>query len=449
MTLLELNSLVSRLINTTFSETYWITSEVSDVRFNRHCYLEFVQKSDIGSTPVARARGTIWMRTWMGLKSKFERVTGQPLSNGMQVMVEVEVNFDPLYGYSLNVVDINPSFTLGDIARRRQEIISRLKADGIYDLNRKIDLPRLITRVAVISAEGAAGYQDFCNQLDNNKYNLKFHHRLFPAIMQGENTASSIISALDHIAENSEDWDLVIIIRGGGSTSDLQGFDSYELASNIAQFPIPVITGIGHERDNTVIDEVAHTRVKTPTAAAEFLISHQYAELNRVMEIEEYVVNYSKQVLLNENNKLARFSEKLPTLYQLRRAMEERKLDNILGNIVSQIRSQKIREQGRLTLTEQRLKSQCQLFINSHKSRLEKALAKIDASSPEHTLRLGYSITRLNGLALTSTSRLRAGDQLHTTLADGIVVSTVNQAPAPSDEDLRRHPMSPPEFFTA
>ena len=449
MTLLELNSLVSRLVSSTFSDTYWITSEVSDVRVNRHCYLEFVQKAELGGNAVARARGTIWMNTWLGLKRKFEHVTGQPLSDGMQVMVEVQVRFDPLYGYSLNVLDINPSFTLGDIARRRQEIISRLKADGVYDLNRSVALPRLLNRIAVISAEGAAGYQDFSNQLDNNKYGLRFYRQLFPATMQGENTASSIIHALDQIALEADKWDVVIIIRGGGSTSDLQGFDNYELASNIAQFPLPVVTGIGHERDNTVIDEVSHTRVKTPTAAAEFLITHQYGELCHVLEAEDFIVNYVKQVLVNEENRLIRLSEKLPTLYQLRRSREEQNLDHLQNALIAQILSRRLREHGRLTLTEQLLKSQIQLLLSNHKNQLERAEAKITASSPEHTLRLGYSITRLNGRAVTSITTLHSGDQLHTTLANGTVVSTVNQANEESDEKLRDHPMSPPEYFTA
>lgn len=286
MRLYELNRMVHELIEGEFTDTYWVTAELSDVKTHgKHCYMEFIEKSALTNDLIAKASGHIWANVWSRLRPIFENATGQPLSNGMQVMVNVEVTFSEKYGYSLNVVDIDPTYTLGDIAKRRKEIIDQLKSDGVFDLNKELPLPTVLNRIAVISSSSAAGYQDFCHQIENNSYGLGFKVQLFPAVMQGSNVESSVIDALDKIHSEKEKWDVVVIIRGGGATSDLSGFDSYDLGLNVAQFPLPIITGIGHERDNTVIDEVSHTRVKTPTAAAEFIIEHQYEELCRLEEM--------------------------------------------------------------------------------------------------------------------------------------------------------------------
>ena len=273
ITLYELNELVKETLELGMPDTYWVQAELSEVRVNNgHCYVEFVQKDRRGSGLVAKARGNIWRNVFAILKPTFEQSTGQLFTAGIKVLVEVSISFHELYGYSLNVIDIDPSYTLGDMARKRQEILRQLQEEGVLELNKELDMPMLPRRIAVISSPTAAGYGDFSNQLMNNQGGFYFYTELFPAIMQGDGVEQSILQALDIIYSREDEFDVVVIIRGGGATSDLTGFDTYPLAAAVAQFPLPVITGIGHERDDTVLDMVSHTRVKTPTAAAEFLL---------------------------------------------------------------------------------------------------------------------------------------------------------------------------------
>ena len=345
----------------------------------------------------------VWANRWGLLKTYFEKTTGQALSAGMQVLVSVEPTFHELYGFSLNVIDIDPTFTLGDIARRRMEIIRQLKEEGVAEMNKELPLPRLLQRIAVISSATAAGYGDFSDQLQSNQYGLHFLTRLFPATMQGDGVEQSIISALNAIASDMDSWDIVVIIRGGGSTSDLSGFDTLALAENVAQFPLPIITGIGHERDDTVIDMVAHTRVKTPTAAAEFLIHHQARELAAVEEFAERIASLSMLQLQREQVRQQNITAKLPTLLSLVSA----------------------RENNRLSMLWQRLSSACTTRFMKEQHRIERTSDKMQSADPEHVLRLGYSITRINGKAVTDASSLNPGDIVTTTLANGEVMSQV------------------------
>ncbi|MDO5446215.1 MAG: exodeoxyribonuclease VII large subunit, partial [Prevotellaceae bacterium] len=272
--LYELNRLVKDSITESMTEEYWVRAELSECyEKGGHCYLELVEKGKKSNTFIAKARAIIWADTWGLLKYSFEKTTGQHLARGMQVLMQVYPNFHESFGFSWIVTDIDPTFTLGDIAKKRQEIIQQLKDEGVFDLNKFLTLPLFCQRIAVISSESAAGFGDFSNQLLNNTHGFHFSVTLFPAIMQGEMVERSIIAALDKIYDCADSFDCVVIIRGGGASSDLTGFDTYPLAANVAQFPLPIITGIGHERDDTVLDLVSNTRVKTPTAAAEFLVS--------------------------------------------------------------------------------------------------------------------------------------------------------------------------------
>ena len=404
LSLYELNSIVRSRIESLSTETYWVKAELSELRVSRgHCYMEFVQKAEAGNGLVAKARGQVWANRWGLLKTYFEKTTGQALSAGMQVLVSVEPTFHELYGFSLNVIDIDPTFTLGDIARRRMEIIRQLKEEGVAEMNKELPLPRLLQRIAVISSATAAGYGDFSDQLQHNQYGLHFLTRLFPATMQGDGVEQSIISALNAIASDMDSWDIVVIIRGGGSTSDLSGFDTLALAENVAQFPLPVITGIGHERDDTVIDMVAHTRVKTPTAAAEFLIHHQAQELAAVEDFAERIASLSMLQLHREQVRQQNITAKLPTLLSLVSA----------------------RENNRLSMLWQRLTSACTTRFMKEQHRIERIGDKMQSADPEHVLRLGYSITRINGKAVTDASSLNPGDIVTTTLANGEVMSEV------------------------
>jgi len=299
ISLFELNNLVKELLTDSFTDTYWVTAELSEVRVSAkgHCFLELVEKGERGSAPVAKAHAVIMSYLFPMLKMTFEEATGQSLVAGLKVQLEVAVSFNEVYGYSLVVKDIDPDYTMGSLARLRKEILEHLERDGVIDMNKELTLPRPLQRIAVVSSATAAGYGDFCNQLNNNVQGYRFVYRLFPAVMQGETTAASVISALDDIAAEYEQWDAVAIIRGGGAVSDLAGFEDYDLAAYCAQFPLPIITGIGHERDTTVLDFVANTHLKTPTAVAAFLIEQMDEEARWIETIENMMLNWSLQRL--------------------------------------------------------------------------------------------------------------------------------------------------------
>ena len=405
MTLLELNGRVKSSLQFSMPDAYWVQAEISGISPSGqgHCYLELVQKDPTGRTFLAKAKANIWRGTWMRLKPYFEAETGQTLQVGMKVLLQVSVTFHEVYGYSLVVLDIDPTYTMGDMARRRKEILEQLARDGVIGLNRELDIPALPHRIAVISSATAAGWGDFRNQLENNLYGFRFYVKLFPALMQGDDVERSVISALDAVAARRDDFDIVVIIRGGGAVSELSCFDSYNLAYNIANFPLPVITGIGHERDDTVADVVAHTKVKTPTAAAEFIIN---MALDCAQELEGLTRRMSDAItgrMNAENVRLERLSQKLPSLFAVLKTRQEQILENYLMRSLTGIRN---------ILTQ-----------NTHKLELfEKSLSGAD---PVQILRKGYSITRCNGKVVTEASDLNRGDRLTTVFADGKVESEI------------------------
>lgn len=405
ISLYELNNLVKQALRRHLPDTYWIEAELSDVRSNYsgHCYLEFVQKDASGNTLIAKARGTIWSNVYKMLKPYFEEETGQAFASGIKVRVCVSVEFHELYGHSLTVVDIDPTYTVGDMVRKRREILRRLEEEGVLDLNKELDFPMLPQRIAVISSATAAGYGDFCNQLERNPYGLVFYPKLFPAIMQGERVEESIIAALDRIYAEMEHWDAVAIIRGGGATSDLSGFDSYDLAANCAQFPLPIITGIGHERDDTVIDSVVHTRVKTPTAAAEFLISCMYESALMLEDYTNRIIGGVEVRMEREKHRLERLTERIPMTTNMYLQRGHFKIETIWQRLETALQHKMIKETHRLSLLEHR----------------------VMAASPEHLLKKGYSITMLNGKAVTDASTLKKGDRIVTMLHRGKIESEI------------------------
>ena len=405
LSLFELNQLVRRSVRTCLPDEYWVQVELSDVRANYsgHCYLECVQKDPKSNSLIAKARGIIWSNVFSQLKPYFEQETGQAFVSGIKVLVKVTVDFHELYGYSLTIVDIDPAYTLGDMARRRREILLRLQEEGVLSLNKELELPVLAQRIAVISSATAAGYGDFCNQLENNAFGFAFYPRLFPAIMQGERVEASVIAALDRIYAESEKWDVVVIIRGGGATSDLSGFDTYDLAASCAQFPLPIITGIGHERDDTVIDLVAHTRVKTPTAAAEFLVNHlrQTAE-----QLENYAYYIRQEVparLNREKERLERCITRIPASVQMRLQREDFRRVRLAKRMEVAWQSRLAREQYRLELSS-RLSVALQARLLKEKHRLDLLEKSVEAASPDLLLKRGYSITLKDGKAVTDAS---------------------------------------------
>ena len=315
LSLYDLNALVRRSLEQCLPDEYWVQAELSDVRTNStgHCYLEFIQKDPRSNNLIAKARGTIWANVYRLLKPYFEESTGQAFVSGIKVLVQVTVSFHELYGYSLTVQDIDPTYTLGDMARRRREILKQLEEEGVLTLNKELEMPVLPQRIAVVSSPTAAGYGDFCHQLKNNSRGFFFHTELFPALMQGDRVEESVLSALDAILNRQEDFDAVVIIRGGGATSDLSGFDTYLLAAACAQFPLPIITGIGHERDDTVLDSVAHTRVKTPTAAAEYLINCMDLAADELEVLISQLHESVRSRLTEEHRKLISYRNRIPS----------------------------------------------------------------------------------------------------------------------------------------
>ena len=435
LSLLELNSLVRRSITSCLPDEYWVQAELSDVRVNYsgHCYLEFVQKDATGNALLAKARGIIWANVFTRLRSYFERETGQAFVSGLKVLVKVTVDFHELYGYSLTVVNIDPTYTLGDMVRRRKEILRQLDEEGILTLNKELELPVLTQRIAVISSATAAGYGDFCNQLLHNSFGFVFYPRLFQAIMQGEQVEQSIIQALDRINATRDNWDVVVIIRGGGATSDLSGFDTYDLAANCAQFPLPIITGIGHERDDTVLDMISHTRVKTPTAAAEFLINHVrrtaqeleayeeviYQEVPRELEAyEEVIYQEVPRLLQQEKQRLDSFVTRIPGQVQMRLQRENFRQEKFKDRMKTAWQSRLLQENYRLQLMP-RLLSALQNRVQRETHRLELLAQRVDSASPEKLLKKGYSLTLLDGKVVTDASQLKLGDEVETRLAKG------------------------------
>ena len=404
--LLELNRLVRATIEDTLCEQYWLEAEIGQIGENNgHCYLEFIQKVEGHNTPVARAKAKCWRNVWGSVRPYFEHTTGQTLTLGMKVLVLVHPDFHEAFGFSWIVDDIDPRFTLGDMARRRQEIIRQLKAEGVFDLNRELPLPLFTQRIAVISSSTAAGYGDFCRQLEENNRGFRFSVTLYESLMQGEGVERSIISALDKINAHIDDYDCVVIIRGGGATSDMSGFDSLLLAENVANFPLPVITGIGHDRDECILDMVSHTRVKTPTAAAAFLIDRLEQVARRIDDAADRITSYVQHRMEIEKMRLSRAAERIPILFSLVKSKQENKMETLNQRIASAVLRLIDRHRHTIDILEQRTKS----------------------LDPTLLLQRGYTITLVNGHALRSPSAVKPGDIIVTRLADGMVKSTVNE----------------------
>lgn len=380
--LYALNALVHEAVSNALPDEYWVEAELAECRErNGHCYMELVEKDERSNSPIAKASAKCWRQTWTLLHATFLRATGQPLRAGMKVLLRVYPQFHEAYGFSWIVSDIDPTYTIGDLACRRQEIIKTLKAQGVFDLQRELRLSPFAQRIAVISAESAAGYGDFCRQLLDNEYNLQFHTELFPAIMQGERVEQSVIQALNLINNRIDDFDAVVIIRGGGATSDMSGFDTLPLAENVANFPLPIITGIGHDRDECVLDMVSHTRVKTPTAAATLLTAHLCNTLQQVADAENVIAHYAQDRLQRHRLQLEHITTLLPHLAQ-------------------------------------------RLMTEAHHS-LERIQLKLEGYDPQLLLQRGYSITLHSGQIVKSPQDVKSGDEIETRLKQGTIKSII------------------------
>ncbi|MCF0202161.1 MAG: exodeoxyribonuclease VII large subunit [Bacteroidaceae bacterium] len=403
-TLHQLNTLVKNAIEGNMDFAYWVEAEISSLSVKAgHCYIDLIEKDPRSNTPTAHSRAQCWANQWAYVSGHFLSSTGSQLAAGMKILVQVRPTFHAAYGFSWNIIDIDPTYTIGDMQRKREEIIRTLKEDGVFDMQRQLPFSAFTKRIAVISAKNAAGYGDFCSQLAGNTYGFRFHTELFEAVMQGENVEKSIIAALNAIYERIDEFDCVVIIRGGGATSDLSGFDTLPLAQHVAQFPLPIITGIGHERDNCVIDLISFARVKTPTAAAVMLIDNLAATFDIIDSVRARVERFAKNAISTERLKLQSVTEKLPYLAHL---------------AINQ-------QRNTLQLISTKINGLSSLAIQNEKNRLLLLTEKVRNLNPELLLQRGYSMTFANGKIVTSTAQLRPGDTITTKLKDGKITSIV------------------------
>lgn len=450
ISLLELNKSIQEKIKLNFPETLWVIAEISELKVNRngHCYLELIEKDAITENIIAKSRATIWSFTFRMLKPYFENVTGHELESGLKILVKVTVEFHELYGFSLNIIDIDPNYTLGDLAQKKAETLKKLEEDGVLSMNKELDFPLVPQKIAIISSETAAGYQDFMNQLINNKYGYKYYIKIFPAIMQGLQAEESIIETLERIFQFEDFFDLVVIIRGGGSQADLNCFNNYFLASNVAQFPVPVITGIGHEKDESIVDLVAHKKLKTPTAVAEFIIektlefeqsinitkekiyyiaidfiNHQKTKLIHVSSV---FIPLTRNVLEKQQNKLSLFTEKFKnsTLKLLR------KQDNVLTNYMNKLHfnSKNYLLSGKKDIENisKDFTASTSRHINNNKIKLDYFQKKNELLNPHNILKRGYSITySKNKKLIKKIDQINVSDEIITKLFKGEIRSTV------------------------
>jgi len=425
ISLYELNQTIKECLSSNLQPSYWVIAEIGELKVNQkgHCYLELLEKTH--DNIIAKNKATIWSYTYRNLSGWFEAITGQALNPGMKILANIVVSYHEVYGLSLNIKDIDANFTLGERARKRKEIIDKLISDGVIEMNQLVPLPLVPQRIALIASKRSAGYEDFIIQLHNNPYNYKFKVTLFDSIVQGPDAEQSIIDALIEANDNISQFDLLVIIRGGGATLDLECFDSYELVNHVAQYPIPVITGIGHERDETITDIVAHTNLKTPTAVAEFLINgcNQY-----ILQIETNFRTISDAVqlsMMTQNNKLNHLSQILHfgSISNIERHKNNfnRIHQNIIfisGNKLDQIRT-------KINFLSTNLKSVCLKILEYHKNALNEYQLKIELLSPINILRRGYSITRIDNRIIRSYNDIKENDTIDTELSDGKIKSKI------------------------
>ena len=470
-TLFELSQGIRDALQEAFPATVWVVAEVSEMKENRsgHCYLELIEKDEVTDDIRARARATIWSYSWRMIRPYFESVTGQKFTHGLKILVQVAVEYHPAYGLSLNIKDIDPTYTLGDLARRRNEIMRQLHEAGVADMNRELALPLVPQRIAVISSATAAGYQDFVNQIDNNPHHFRFTHELFEAYMQGSEAVPSILQALGRIFQREEEFDVVAIIRGGGSSVDLSCFDNFDLAYTVAQFPLPVVTGIGHEKDDTIVDFVAHTKLKTPTATAEFLITGALAFFQKITELEKEISQRVRETLDAENGRLqdiasavsditqermhrltldlqktghrvqqgvthliyARRQRLLQTRHRLAVALEKQRQQDLEGlrRYTYQVRMATGMTIQKSTISlrqkQSRLDREVRGGLSASILRIANLEEKLRILNPDNILKRGYTLTSQNGKILKSSTAADPSAPLETRFADGTITSKI------------------------
>lgn len=451
LSLSELNSKIKNVLKTSLDQTYWVVAEISTISFNQsgHCYLELVEKDSNGDSIIARSKANIWAYALRMIKPYFETTTGQELSSGIKVLVNAGVDFHEMYGISLNIINIDPTYTVGDLERRKREIINKLTLEGVIYMNKELDMPLVPQKIAIISSETAAGYEDLIDQLETNPYGYKFYHRIFPAYMQGEQAEESIIKALEKVYEHEDIFDVVLIIRGGGSQADLNCFNSYWLSYNITQFPLPVITGIGHERDETIVDIVANLNFKTPTAVAEFLIDKLNYFDNSISDNFNEIIDYSEDLIQNNKMLYERYANKLLNQTRVKTNDEKTHLNIIENNISRTLQNYLLKQNYKLSNNSNNLKNSIKFSFSQSRQyfqRIQESIKKetddliaknnyklllykniIASQNPKKILEKGYSLTYIDNKLVKDINKVKEGQNIKTVLSNGEFESTIKK----------------------
>lgn len=423
ITLQEFNNRIKRLLADPSVMNCWVVAETTDVRINQHCYLQLLQKDSKTGATVAKIKAIIWGNQFRFLNARFKQVTGRDIGNDMKIMVCLSVNYSPQYGLTVVINDINPEFTLGDMERQRQEILNRLTQEGIIGQNKTVPVPPVLQRIAIVSAAGAAGYGDFMKQLTDNKYGVCFYPCLFQATMQGVKTVPTVLAALDKVEQNQHLFDCVVIIRGGGGTEELNSFDNYDLARRVATFPLPVIVGIGHERDITVLDYVAGIRVKTPTAAAEHIILQAANALAHIGDLSNQVVSIARDYIARAKEQLSYYAGNLPIMAQRIIDTNTLRLQNFIQNIPLHVQRRIEGENAQLACQKDAIKNAVAQVKMKETMRLEALGDKIELLSPRKVMARGYTLTTCEGKIMTDAAQLEAGKLVTIHFRDGKVVA--------------------------
>lgn len=423
ITLQEFNNRIKRLLADPSVMNCWVVAETTDVRINQHCYLQLLEKNPKTGATVAKIKAIIWGNQFRFLNARFKQVTDRDIGNDMKIMVCLSVNYSPQYGLTVVINDINPEFTLGDMERQRQEILNRLTQEGIIGQNKTVPVPPVLQRIAIVSAAGAAGYGDFMKQLTDNKYGVCFYPCLFQATMQGVKTVPTVLAALDKVEQNQHLFDCVVIIRGGGGTEELNSFDNYDLARRVATFPLPVIVGIGHERDITVLDYVAGIRVKTPTAAAEHIILQAANALAHIGDLSNQVVSIARDYIARAKEQLSYYAGNLPIMAQRIIDTNTLRLQNFIQNIPLHVQRRIEGENAQLARQKDAIKNAVAQVKMKETMRLEALGDKIELLSPRKVMARGYTLTTCEGKIMTDAAQLEASKLVTIHFRDGKVVA--------------------------
>jgi len=453
LSLTELQLIIRDSLYMALPDMYWVIAEISEIKENStgHCYLELIEKHPDEKNVRARVKAIIWSKRYRFLKSFFENITGESLKEGLNILIKIKVEYHELYGLSLIITDIDPAFTIGEMSMKRQLIIKKLEQEGVFSMNKELEIPSAPQRIAIISSKSAAGYSDFINQLTGNSFGYVFYTALFESAMQGTDTESGVVGALDRIAVNSHLFDLVVIIRGGGSQSDLSWFDNYNIAYHITQFPLPLITGIGHEKDMSVTDMVANTSLKTPTAVADFLINSVAIAEDLLIEISTEIKSISAGIIEKNRNKIETAGIRLLPLARIMLAGIKDKLSgriieiinigkeqtfraglisaNLRSRLLSTVKTFSIDKETALERRRQIIISCTVTSLNKNNIRLEGLENTLKILKPENVLQRGYTLTSINGKFLKSRVQVNVDDIVDTQFIDGSIRSRVIDKP--------------------